>query len=525
MFLWLMLRLGSDPIGDGRYPGPIVARTDVSKCGPEASKNARDRDASAGCWLPPDVGFDDLAVDPGSRSAGEQADVMRRQEGKESRVVIQQRQSRRLRKMGCGPCILSNLVTNGPWTAWRTLDRVPRYSDQQAESATAPMEKVHKHPQPPRGLSIAGLSHALSSAAPVFRLEATQPVKTSAPAGAAAGPESLREAALVGTARALMDKVDINAVPATETINASQLLAGVSALQLSRTTGAPIERAEIGLERLRSVSTDAAPSATGSKSAYPVVEQAALVAAARAAAGSIGPFIGSAPEADEASETTGPPRLSDGSPMSITIEDVSSELRTTAARLTSEQDVAHQDEASQLSTRLQVVADQLLQSARFVIVADMNGGFRYGNGAITTLLANGIPAETRGSVLAGWQSVLNSAPLGRSELTSLIANAAPGGPAVRQPPLSSVLKHVWILDRTEVKDSANNAVQGYVNILRVKDAPVLPQQTLAKIDAMRSDLTLYSSLYVHGSESRDMYLSRIDSLTTNAEHLISAVIA
>src|SRR4029077_11666991 len=90
---------------------PIVARTDVSKCGPEASKNARDRDASAGWWLPSDVGCDDLAVHPRSRRAREQADVMRRQEGKESRVVIQKRQSCRLRKMGCGPAVVELVGT------------------------------------------------------------------------------------------------------------------------------------------------------------------------------------------------------------------------------------------------------------------------------------------------------------------------------------------------------------------------------------------------------------------------------
>src|SRR4029077_10869460 len=50
MFLWLWCRLSCDPIGNGRYPGPIFARTDESKCGPEASKNASDRYASAGCW-------------------------------------------------------------------------------------------------------------------------------------------------------------------------------------------------------------------------------------------------------------------------------------------------------------------------------------------------------------------------------------------------------------------------------------------------------------------------------------------
>src|ERR1700730_14289293 len=75
MFLWLLFCLSCYPFGDGQQPRPILAWADVSKCHPEMVKIVGDRYASAGCWLPPDIGFDDLAVEPFGRSTSEQAIV------------------------------------------------------------------------------------------------------------------------------------------------------------------------------------------------------------------------------------------------------------------------------------------------------------------------------------------------------------------------------------------------------------------------------------------------------------------
>jgi PAS domain-containing protein len=419
-------------------------------------------------------------------------------------------------------CILGNLLTNSPWTAWRALDRVPVDWNEDTTRPSPPKKKVRTPPRSPASVPIAALTEALSPAAPVFPLKAAQAAAASAPAvGTAVEIEPLREAALIGTARALMDKVDRDAVPATVTIDALQLLAGVGADQLSNSTGASLERAERGLERLRNISDGAAPNAAKTTPAYPIVEQAAVVAAARAAAGPVGLFVGSAPEADAVSGSLGMPRGANTPPVSVTIEDVGSELRTAALRLTSQEDAAHWNEASRLSRRLQAVADRLLQSARFVVVTDRQGRFLYCNGATATLIETSVPAESRSSVLEAWQRVLSSAPLGRSELTSPIAIAVPQTNSTTQESLPSGMKRDWILDRTEVKDATSNAVQGYVNILRLKNALALPPQILAEIDSMRSELTLYSSLYIHGSESRDTYLQEIDSLTTSAEQVFA----
>src|SRR5262245_6334133 len=317
-------------------------------------------------------------------------------------------------------CILGNLLTNSPWTAWRALDRVPVDWNEDTTRPSPPKKKVRTPPRSPASVPIAALTEALSPAAPVFPFEAAQAAAASAPAVATAEETEPFEAALIGRARTYMDKVDRDAVPATETIDASQLLAGVSADQLSNSTGAPLERAERGLERLRNISAGAAPNAAETTPAYPIVEQAAVVAVARAAAGPVGLFVGSAPEADDSS---GIPRGANRPPVSITIENVGSELRAVALRLTSQQDAAHWNEASRLSRRLQAVADGLLQSARFVVVTDMQGRFRRRNGAIVTLIETSVPAESRSSVLEAWQRVLSSAPLGRSELTSPIAIA------------------------------------------------------------------------------------------------------
>jgi len=88
MLLWLWSRLSCDPFDDGQQPRPIFVWTDESECVPEFVKIVNYRYASTGGWLPSDVGFDDLAVDPCGRRAGEQVGVMSQEEGEEFRVAI-----------------------------------------------------------------------------------------------------------------------------------------------------------------------------------------------------------------------------------------------------------------------------------------------------------------------------------------------------------------------------------------------------------------------------------------------------
>lgn len=407
-------------------------------------------------------------------------------------------------------CILGNLVTNAPWTAWRALDRVPRYSERTEVRRDALKKTARKRTSPASVPITAILAQVLSPAAPIFRVgdNVSEP---------ASEFEALRDATLIGTARGLMEKVDHEDVQ-TVTVDLSQFLADVSPEQVSRITGASIERAEAGLEQLRSASATADAGTT--TVAYSGVTQAALAAAARAAAGPVSAVVGggagegAAAGADEAAALRRAP---------ITVEDIGAELRVSAARVASVNDPTRRQEVYRLTKRLEGAADQLLEAAYFVAVADSNDEVRFGNGALVSLISSGVDADMRKAVLQSWSDAIKSAPLGRSEIINPVPTPKPGSPALN-PSLGAASVRNWVLNRTLVKDSTNGAVQGYVNILRPKTPKVLPPKTLPEIDSMLSELRLYSSLYTHEPEPGNTYLGRIDSLTDHIEALLSPVV-
>jgi len=115
MFLWILFR------PELRSVLVMVNSQDQSSAWTDVSK------WSAGDWLrktgdrcalrrmpvcQPNVGFDDVAVEPFKRGVGRAGlTVMSREEGKESRIGMHKIQPRRLRKMGCRSAVVEPVDT------------------------------------------------------------------------------------------------------------------------------------------------------------------------------------------------------------------------------------------------------------------------------------------------------------------------------------------------------------------------------------------------------------------------------
>ena len=326
-------------------------------------------------------------------------------------TVIQRRCRRIVSRTRC----LDSAYSGSPWTAWKTLVQLP---------AAAPATAGH----PRRGRSLfftsarraresgdralsAELAGFASLAAPAYYLAAKPQASDEQVAELllylvrqAANPEADQASPVVQIGREIMRPGGATTVPLSVSVvrDGSDPLDEVRAEDISATTGVPLPRAERGLQRLRQTQTAERASAAGNRRPAPKASQTDQVVMRVALQHASG----------RATRST---RLS--------LEEAIAQLRAAARLIDAAVGEARQSDgrvdvsqARDLAQRLNGVADALLASAGFSVVADFEGRIVFGNGAFRDLLLQGLVSMTlhRPRVSAGANAAATAASkLGR----------------------------------------------------------------------------------------------------------------
>jgi hypothetical protein len=422
-------------------------------------------------------------------------------------------------------CVLDDLVTNSPWTAWRQLDRLPR--PQHAAPAGAAKAQMFDYRAPGTPPLTAAFVQAAAPNAPVYRLgdepseggtAAAAQEPSVPPAPATIDPQLA--ASVIQAAQALAEAGDSATLPEKLVLDPGrtldQLLEPVQPEAVSAVSGLPLARTEAGLQQLRRRS-ESPPSAPGQPppplqpTEQVILEYAVKDTAARAR-------TPSDPASDVPSVTGAPP---------LTGEDLVAILRIEADRLLLrahdqqwQSDGGDPTAARTLGTRLLRVADELLRRTDFIVLADAEGYLVYGNSPFLDLVSppvddpTGRPArqrqqrEDRNDNRQAWEAALASTPVGHSTLPAAAPNR---------------VSEEWELWRTVIENDADGRPRAYLNVMRPKDVARLDSGTLERVTALLSELKQFTSLFAYGSgEHRGEYTERLQELAADLERAVDA---
>ena len=322
----------------------------------------------------------------------------------------------------------------------------------------------------------------------------------------AANPEADPASPIVQIGREIMRPGGATTVPLSVSVvrDGSDPLDEVRAEDISATTGVPLPRAERGLQRLRQTQTAERASAAGNRRPAPKASQTDQVVMRVALQHASG----------RATRST---RLS--------LEEAIAELRAAArlidaavakpAKATVEVDVS---QARALAQRLNGVADALLASAGFSVVADFEGRIVFGNGAFRDLLLQSReqdPAPARGSRRRkpGYN--------GRQQAwEQALARTTPETHTLPSP-VPNPLSREWALQRSDIAEESTSGVSMVLYVLRVPDARRVSKDVLADLAPLFGRLSQYAPLFAYGVSTADRQdnLQKIADLIPACEKL------
>ena len=414
--------------------------------------------------------------------------------------------------------VLDSAYSGSPWTAWKTLVQVPSQTPATAATRGRGRSLFFTVPVEHENLAIAAFSAELaglaSLAAPAYYLAAKPQASDEQVAELllylvrqAADPEADPASPVVQIGQEITRPGGATTVPLSVTVvrDGSNPLDEVRAEDISATTGVPLPRAERGLQRLRQTQTAERASTAGNLRPAPKAsrtDQVVMRAALQHASG-------------RATRST---RLS--------LEEAIAGLRAAArlidaavakpAKATAAVDVR---QARGLAQRLNEVADALLVSAGFSVVADFEGRIVFGNGAFRDLLLQSRqqdPAPVKGSRRRepgsnGRQQAWERALAGTTPETHKLPS-----------PVSHSLSRQWELQRTDVSEATTSGIAITLYVLRVPDARRVSKDVLADLSPLFRRLSQYAPLFAYGVSTADRQdnLQKIADLVPECEKLV-----
>lgn len=412
--------------------------------------------------------------------------------------------------------VLDSAFSGSPWTAWKTLVQLP--SAVPASPATRGRSLFFTTPVAHENLAISALSAELaglaSPAAPAYYL-ATRPQASDEQVAElllylvrqAANPQADQSSPIVQLGHEIMRPGGARIVPFSVTVvrDESDPLDAVTAEDISATTGVPRQRAERGLERLRQTQT--AERASGAGTRRPAfkasrTDQVVMRAALKHASGG-------------ATRST-----------RISLEEAISQLRAAArvidaavakpAKATAAVDA---DQTRALAQRLNGMANALLASAGFSVVADAEGRIVFGNGAFRDLLLQSRPHDP---APAGSSRRGKPGHNGRRRAwEQALAHTTPRTHTLPSPVPNS-LSREWALQRTDVAEAMASGVAMTLYVLRISAAPRVSKDVLAELSPLLRRLSQYAPLFAYGVSATDRQnsLQQIADLVPACEKLV-----
>ncbi|MBC7921343.1 MAG: hypothetical protein H7Z75_09675 [Ferruginibacter sp.] len=433
-------------------------------------------------------------------------------------------------------CVLDSLLANSPWTAWRSLDRPPQLEQNDPVSSRGRhLFTPHKAPLPPASAyptQPADFLPGTSPKAPLFRLTpgpeagaSAQDFQSDAPA--APNPAALHDVPLLQLAQTLTQSGNLHSLPEEVILPAQSVtkqLLGVEPKAISAASGLPLARTERGLERLRRSWEQTSELSVGGVSTEAVFTPSERIILEYALQNSGKPDRDRPPPVDRSPENDPATPFETAGYPSLTIEDCVTRLYAESNRLKAEARDVYQ--VKQLQNRLQKVADNLLESADFIVITDPQGRIQYGNGAFILLLSpsgnESIPAQEAVNAKAHadriiqenlwhWEGIFAPATVGHRTISRTTARLASPD---------------WDLWRTAFKPESGAVATAYFNVLRRKDAPLLAPGILNEIEPLLPNLTLFTSFFAHApAQSRGEYAQQLESLAQQLEEIFRRYLA
>lgn len=446
--------------------------------------------------------------------------------------------------------VMTNLVANSPWTAWRHLANRDRLDDILAPNISG------SNAQWVKSLTETALTHATSilqsgfPKAPVVQVAqllkqvmgGQKASKSVARKALALAAQSLGDAPLLDILQTMTRVGDLDSLPSNITLkwdeSLKELLQKVKAEDISKSSGLSLAHAEKGLESLRQASSAEAEE-TGSRSRKPkltadehTVLEYILAATAKeqAVAQRVGGSVDttkSAPPNDAQDEGEGGATedadlqiaVEPAPAAAVTIEDCVSAIRSEAARiLISPQaqaaDAAIDHTAKRLSERLLLVSDRLFERSAFTVTMNNHSTIISANRAFINLIEpadDTLDQKSRARLqkanVKSWSKALSNAPVGDSAVSNPVTGASPA---------------VFSLKKTVVQSESSQAHKSYLIAMRVKGAASVTQSNLQQVNELLPSLSLHASFFAYDSEGGRMsHLATLEGIIEKLDGLLT----
>ena len=197
-------------------------------------------------------------------------------------------------------------------------------------------------------------------------------------------------------------------------------------------------------------------------------------------------------------------------PLAATIEDCVSKLLTESGRLLAKRSGGiPAPTISALAERIIQLANQLLLSARFIVLTDVDGKITLTNGAFILLLKKEF--QLTDMPINEWESLFKTAPFGTSILPHNYVNKG---------------SSVWELQRSVLHDDDHNQVV-YLNMFQNKDSIILKAEQLKKVEGLLPTLVLFTSSIAYDKPTESIYSSgerpipKLEAVLTQMEQILA----
>jgi hypothetical protein len=377
-------------------------------------------------------------------------------------------------------------LTSSAWSVWRQ------------PLSTAREARTKKKDGNQRRVATAVLRAGFSPYAPIF----IAPSATQEESGGLSGFGRILEDLPVIKAAENFVRAPENALPEKIRIDSGDelktLFKDVDPRAFSVASGIPLARAEKTVERLRQTAGTEAQLGDAGPSVRAAVEFALRQWSHK-------PRSSEKSMADAPASTPSQQERTAG----VTLEECASQIRAAATQLTSTAQEAQENQpdprASDIASRLDAIADALLDHANLIAITGADGKLLYGNGAFALLLTKSNPQKP---LHAGrqWSRWLSGLPLGRTQ--SVRAEFDPQ-------------KRSWTIHRAEVEYAQRDQRRAFVNVLEDNRRTQLPAQILDAVSAKVSEITLHASLARYASSGRmSASLDKLASIVSELERKV-----
>lgn len=392
--------------------------------------------------------------------------------------------------------VLPRVSTTSAWTAWRQTSQPAqapvRHKDAAGEADVMADAPESMPPAPVINSAAPDYLRLVSPKLPVYQVRATAPSAQDT-SGSAGGAGQLVSNALLNVL-AIQVTQQLSAAPLeqipmttqlTPAADLANLLNNDHAGAISQASGVPLAQVQSSLTKLQA--TCQQPDKPG-KQLTTYDRTVFGYAVQRAIEGML------------------------GDPLLTTIEECISKLLTESGRLSAPFMGGKQPPAVEsLVGRINTLADQLLLSARFVVVTDADGKIALSNGVFVILLKEQAPAAK----LSDWESFFRTAPFGHSILPHALVNKGSAA---------------WSLQRTVLHDDEHNRVL-YLNLFQNQDGLLLTPEHLKRLETLLPKLVLATSSIAYDqsaeagqlSDNQHQQLQKLETVLGQMEGALTSV--